>query len=156
MIEAGHQERGRRGGTENVLGIVAFGAAADVDPLGWVQVAACGDRLEAGLVALGARIHGAEVPRVGGTVNAAFAGVRGESLVIALDLAGVAVSTGAACTSGTVQPSRVVGALFGEVAAREAVRFSLGRSTTPDQVQAVLALLPAIIERARMGTASRR
>lgn len=152
MVEAGHQERGRRGGTENVLGIVAFGAAADVDVRAWARVTECGGRLEAGLVAIGARIHGADAPRVGGTVNAAFAGVRGESLVIALDLAGVAVSTGAACTSGTVQPSRVVGALFGDVAAREAVRFSLGRPTTQDDVNVVLSLVPPIVERARTRT----
>lgn len=152
VVDAGHQERGRRGGTENVLGIVAFGAAADVDLRAWARVAECGDRLEAGLVALGARIHGAAGDRVGGTVNAGFAGVRGESLVIALDLAGVAVSTGAACTSGTVQPSRVVGALYGDAAAREAVRFSLGRPTTMDDVTVVLSLVPQIVERARTRT----
>jgi cysteine desulfurase len=152
VVEAGHQERGRRGGTENVLGIVAFGAAADVDLRAWEHATECGDRLEAGLVTLGAQIHGAEVARVGGTVNARFAGVRGESLVIALDLAGVAVSTGAACTSGTVQPSRVVGALYGDVAAREAVRFSLGRPTTMDDVSVVLSLVPQIVERARART----
>jgi cysteine desulfurase len=151
----GHQERGRRPGTENVLGIVALGAvAAAADPARWDAVRALSERLEAGLVAQGARIHGAGAPRIGNTVNAAFAGARGESIVIALDLAGVAVSTGAACTSGSVQPSPVLLALgHAPDDAREAVRFSLGPSNTADEVERVLALLPAIVARAR---ASRR
>jgi cysteine desulfurase len=152
LIDAGHQERGRRPGTENVLGIVGFGAAAaGVDVARWPAVAALGDRLEAGLRALpGVRIHGAGAPRVGGTINAGFAGARGESIVIALDLAGIAVSTGAACTSGSVQPSAVLLAL-GMAAddARAAVRFSLGPTTTADDIDAVLARLPGIVARAR-------
>jgi cysteine desulfurase len=150
--EAGHQERGRRGGTENLIGIVGFGAAARIiDLTTWGEVAALGDRLEAGLVAIpGTRIHGAGAPRIGGTINAGFAGTRGESIVIALDLAGVAASTGAACTSGTLQPSPVLLAL-GQTpdAAREAVRFSLGRSTTAADLELVLQGFPAIVERAR-------
>jgi cysteine desulfurase len=151
MIDAGHQERGRRPGTENVLGIVGFGAAADVDLEAWPAVAALGDRLEAGLVALpGVHIHGAGAPRVGGTINAGFSGARGESIVIALDLAGIATSTGAACTSGSVKPSEVLLALgASEATARSAVRFSLGRTTTAAEIDAVLAVLPAILERAR-------
>lgn len=148
----GHQERGRRGGTENTLGIVGFGAAAAAAaPAGWSTVVALGDRLEAGLRALpDVRIHGAGAARIGGTINAGFAGARGESIVIALDLAGVAVSTGAACTSGSVQPSPVLRALGQPPErAREAVRFSLGRSTTAAEIDRVLALLPAIVERAR-------
>ncbi|HEX4416270.1 MAG TPA: cysteine desulfurase family protein [Kofleriaceae bacterium] len=152
LIDAGHQERGRRPGTENTLGIVGFGAAAaDVQLADWPAVAALGDRLEAGLGAIpGVRIHGAGAPRIGGTINAGFAGARGESIVIALDLAGVAVSTGAACTSGSVQPSPVLLALgLAPDQAREAVRFSLGRTTTADEIDAVLARLPAIVARAR-------
>jgi cysteine desulfurase len=147
----GHQERGRRGGTENTLGIVGFGAAAAaVDLASWSAVTAVGDRLEAGLRALpNVRIHGAGAPRVGGTINAGFAGARGESIVIALDLAGVAVSTGAACTSGTLQPSPVLlGIGKSPEQAREAVRFSLGRSTTADEIERVLELLPPVVERA--------
>ncbi|MBA2539451.1 MAG: aminotransferase class V-fold PLP-dependent enzyme [Deltaproteobacteria bacterium] len=148
----GHQERGRRGGTENTLGIVGFGAAAEaIDLSAWPAVVALGERLEAGLRAIaGVRIHGAGVTRIGGTINAGFSGARGEAIVIALDLAGVAVSTGAACTSGTLQPSPVLRAL-GQSAdeAREAVRFSLGRSTTAAEIDRVLALLPDIVERAR-------
>ena len=148
----GHQERGRRPGTENVLGIAGFGAAAAAaDPADWPRVAALGDTLERGLVALGARIHGADRPRIGGTINAAFPGARGEDLVIALDLAGIAASTGAACTSGSVAPSPVLLAL-GQTPdqAREAVRFSLGRTTTADEIAEVLSVLPRLLERARL------
>lgn len=149
--ELGHQERGRRAGTENVLGIAGFGAAASVvDLAAWPAVAALGDRLEAGLVAMGARIHGADQPRIGGTINAAFAGARGDNLVMALDIAGVAASTGAACTSGSVNPSAVLLALGYPVdQAREAIRFSLGRTTTAKEIEQVLALLPVIVDRAR-------
>lgn len=146
----GHQERGRRGGTENTLGIVGFGAAAEaIDVASWSAVRELGDRLEAGLRSI-ARIHGAGAMRIGGTINAGFAGARGEAIVMALDLAGVAVSTGAACTSGTLQPSPVLLAL-GQApdAAREAVRFSLGRTNTVDEIDRVLALLPDIVLRAR-------
>jgi cysteine desulfurase len=152
LVDAGHQERGRRPGTENVLGIVGFGAAAErADIAGWPAVAALGERLEAGLRAIdGVRIHGAGAPRVGGTVNAGFAGARGESLVIALDLAGIAVSTGAACTSGAIEPSPVLLAIGQSPdRAREAVRFSLGRTTTAAEIDAVLEALPPIVARAR-------
>jgi cysteine desulfurase len=152
LVDAGHQERGRRPGTENVIGIVGFGAAAEqADPAGWAEVAALGDRLEAGLRALeGVRIHGAGAPRIGGTVNAGFSGALGESIVIGLDLAGVAASTGAACTSGSIQPSQVLLALGRSPdQAREAVRFSLGRTTTVEEIDAVLERLPAIVARAR-------
>ena len=149
---AGHQERGRRGGTENTIGIAGFGAAAAALELAaWPAVGELGARLETGLLAIeGVRIHGAGAPRIGGTINAGFAGARGESIVIALDLEGVATSTGAACTSGSVQPSAVLLGL-GQPAdrAREAVRFSLGRTTTIDEIDRVLALLPAIALRAR-------
>lgn len=152
LIDAGHQERGRRPGTENTLGIVGFGAAAfATDPAAWPAVRALGDRLEAGLRRIpGVRIHGEGAPRVGGTVNAGFAGARGESIVIALDLAGIAASTGAACTSGSIQPSPVLlGLGLPPDQAREAVRFSLGHTTSADEIDAVLERLPAIVARAR-------
>jgi cysteine desulfurase len=152
VIEAGHQERGRRAGTENTLGIVGFGAAAAAVELAtWPAVAVLGDRLEHGIARIeGTRIHGAGTPRVGGTVNAGFAGALGESIVIALDLEGIAVSTGAACTSGSIQPSAVLRGL-GQTpeAAREAVRFSLGRATSSAEVDRVLAVLPAVVARSR-------
>jgi cysteine desulfurase len=152
LVEGGHQERGRRPGTENTIGIVGFGAAAAAIELAtWSQVAALGDRLEAGLLAIdGARIHGAGARRVGGTINAGFAGALGESVVMALDLEGIAVATGAACTSGSIQPSPVLlGLGMDPERAREAVRFSLGRSTTQTEIDAVLSILPAIVRRAR-------
>ena len=156
LVDGGHQERGRRPGTENTIGIAGFGAAAEAAAAAlaagaWRAVAALGDRLERGLLALGAvRIHGAGAPRVGGTINAGFAGALGESIVVALDLAGVAASTGAACTSGSVQPSPVLLALgFSPAEARSAVRFSLGRSTTAAELDAVLERLPPILARAR-------
>lgn len=151
LVAGGHQERERRGGTENTLGLAGFGAAAAaVDLAAWSRAGALGAQLEAGLVALGARINGAAGERIGSTVNAAFPGARGESIVIALDLAGISCSTGAACTSGSIQPSKVLLAL-GQSAddAREAVRFSLGPATTEDDIAAVLAALPAIVARAR-------
>jgi cysteine desulfurase len=149
-LEPGHQERGRRAGTENVVGIAGFGAAAAADPASWPAVASLGAELERGLVGLGATIHGAERPRVGGTINAGFPGALGESLVIALDLVGIAASTGAACSSGSIKPSPVLLALgLSPAAARSAVRFSLGRSTTAAEVAAVLAALPPILARAR-------
>ena len=154
LVDGGHQERGRRPGTENTLGSVGFGAAAaTVDVGAWPAVAALGAELERGLLAIaGVRIHGADRPRIGGTINAGFDGALGESIVVALDLAGIAVSTGAACTSGSVQPSAVLLALgYRPDEARSAVRFSLGRSTTRAEIDRVLEVLPAIVERARRG-----
>lgn len=151
IVEGGHQERGRRAGTENVLGAVGLGAAAAAcDPARWSEVAALGDRLERGLrVIEGARIHGDRAPRIGGTINAGFEGALGESIVVALDLHGISVSTGAACTSGSVQPSPVLLALgLPTERAREAVRFSLGRTTTAEDIERTLAVLPRIVLRA--------
>jgi cysteine desulfurase len=165
LVEAGHQERGRRPGTENLLGIVGFGAAAaavDRTPgpivagvcqlAAWAAVAALGERLEHGILAIaGTRIHGAERPRAGGIVNAGFAGARGQDVVIALDLAGIAASTGAACTSGSVKPSEVLlGLGLAPEQALEAVRFSLGPTTTEAQIDEVLRTLAGVVERARL------
>jgi cysteine desulfurase len=155
LVAAGHQERERRPGTENVPGIVGFGEAAR-----WAAgegLAAQGrvrelrDALETGVRGIdGARVHGAGATRVANTLNVGFDGALGEVVVAALDLAGFAVSTGAACTSGTVQPSPVLlGVGVGEERAREAVRFSLGVGTTRDEVEAVLEVLPGIVARAR-------
>jgi cysteine desulfurase len=152
VVAGGHQERGRRPGTENTLGIVGFAAAVQaLEPATWPAIAALGEDLERGLRQIsGVRIHGDHMPRVGGTINAGFAGALGESIVIALDLAGIAVSTGAACTSGTVEPSPVLlGLGLTADAAREAVRFSLGRTTTRAEIEQVLAVLPEVVARAR-------
>ena len=152
-IETGHQERGRRAGTENVLGIVGFGAAACAAAVAdWPAVAALGEQLERDVLAAvaDARVHGRELPRVGGTINIGFTGARGQDVVIALDLAGIAAATGAACTSGSVQPSAVMlGLGLPAERALEAVRFSLGRTTTREQIDRVVAVLPEIVARAR-------
>lgn len=154
VFEGGHQERARRPGTENAVALAGFGAAAAAAELArWGDVVALGARLERGLLALPeVRIHGggARATRLGGTINAGFAGARGESLVMALDLAGISASTGAACSSGSVQPSPVLLALgLSAAQAREAVRFSLGHGLSADDIDAVLAALPAILERVR-------
>jgi cysteine desulfurase len=154
IAPGGHQERERRPGTENLAGIAGLGAAAELAAARLEEDRAhledLGGALERGLVELGARLHGAEAPRVPGVVNAGFEGAPGELVVQALDLAGVAVSTGAACTSGTVSASPVLLALgLPRERALEAVRFSAGRGTTRAEVRAVLEMLPDIIARIR-------
>jgi cysteine desulfurase len=151
----GHQERGLRPGTEDVAAIVGFGEATRIAREEGLadapRIAALRDRLEAGCLAVeGARGYGDRSARVPNTINVAFAGAPGELVVIALDLEGVAASTGAACTSGRVEPSAVVLAL-GEPRERaaEAVRFSLGRGTTTEEIDQVVALLPTIVSRIR-------
>jgi cysteine desulfurase len=150
----GHQEKGLRPGTENVAGIAGLGVAArlarEEAPATWPRVGALRDRLQAGALALGARLHGDREARVGNTLNIGFAGVPGDVLVAALDLEGIAISTGAACTSGNVEPSPVVLALgVPRNQAAEAVRFSLGADTTAEEVDRVLALLPRLLARIR-------
>jgi len=154
LVGGGHQERERRPGTENVAGIVGLGAAAELAAGAGAareRIGALGSALEQGILALpGGRLHGATAPRVPGTTNAGFEGAPGELVTQALDLAGVAVSTGAACTSGTVAASPVLLALgLPRASALEGVRFSLGRSTGPADIQALLELLPAIVSRVR-------
>jgi cysteine desulfurase len=155
LLCGGHQERGRRPGTENVPAVVGFGAAAELAsgmlPVWQAHIARLRDRLEQGALALpGARRHGDPEQRVPGTTNLGFCGVDGEIVAIALDLEGVAVSTGAACTSGTVRASPVLRALgLPEARAPEGGRVSLGHDNTAEEVERVLALLPMIVERAR-------
>jgi cysteine desulfurase len=152
-IAAGHQERERRPGTENLVGIAAFGAAAQYasDRLGrWGNVERLGQLLEDRLRQISANINGGAAPRVGGTINASFPGARGDSIVMALDIAGVAVSTGAACTSGSTKPSAVLMGLGQSVEqSRSAVRFSLGHDNTVEELTQVADLLPRILQRAR-------
>ena len=157
LIAGGAQERRRRGGTEAVAALSAFGAACaeagrELQEES-ARLLALRERLETGLRAMapGVRIHGESVPRLPNTVNAAFPGVSGETLVIALDLAGFAVSTGSACASGAVAPSHVIRAMgYGEEDARGAVRVSLGWSTTGDTIERLLAALPQLLARATM------
>ena len=151
LVAGGAQERRRRGGTEAVAAISAFGAACaavsrDIDGEA-ARLLALRVRLESALreLAPDVRIHGETVSRLPQTVNVAFPRVSGETLVIALDLAGFAVSTGSACASGAVTPSHVIRAMgFCDEEARGAVRFSLGWDTTGETIDRLLAALPRL------------
>ena len=154
LLRGGHQEKGRRPGTENLIGIVGMGVACDLArrELDARREVVCrlARRFEVGLLALGARLHGDRERRVPGTVNVAFAGVAGDAVVQALDLMGICASTGAACTSGSVAASPVLLAMgVPEQAALEAVRFSLGPDHTDEDIDHVVAALPRLLERIR-------
>jgi cysteine desulfurase len=145
LIKGGGQERGARAGTENVAGIAGFGVAAEVAGRAMAEeaprMASLRDRLEAGLEATApdAIIFGTEVARLPNTTLFSVPGMKAETAVIAFDLEGVAVSSGAACSSGKVAPSHVLAAM--EVSpefARGAIRVSLGYSTTEDEIRAFL------------------
>jgi cysteine desulfurase len=152
----GHHERDRRPGTENVPGIAAFGAAAELATRTLSaeseRLGALRDRLENALLERIPRagVNGSRSRRTPNTANLYFDGIDGEALVIALDLAGFAVSTGAACSSGAIAPSHVLMAmgLSGE-RARASMRFSLGRSNTEEQVDALVEALAGAVARLR-------
>jgi cysteine desulfurase len=151
----GHQERGRRGGTENAAGIVGVGEALARACAGAAalaqRVAPLRDRLEAAARTIpGALIAGAGAARVCNTLCAVFDGCDGETLLAALDLRGIAVSTGSACSSGSLSPSPVLLAMgLAPQRARGAVRFSLWSGNTAEEVEAVAALLPGLVAQAR-------
>jgi cysteine desulfurase len=150
----GEQERGRRAGTEPLFAIHGFGVAAELARTELAQrqalVRALHARLVAGLVALGAEIVGDPDAHVGNTVCARLPGCDGRLVLMNLDLAGICVSTGAACTSGALEPSRVVLALpRPREHAAQVVRFSLGHDNTAAEIDAVLAALPPILARSR-------
>lgn len=156
----GRQERNRRAGTENVPGLVGLGVAADLarDRMAadGPRIAALRDRLESGVLASvpDARVNGRRDLRVPNTTNIGFEGIEAESLVIALDLEGVAVSTGSACSSGTLEPSHVLKAMgLPPPHTQDAIRFSLGHATTEAEIDHVVALLPGLVERLRHVTA---
>jgi cysteine desulfurase len=159
QMTGGRQERNRRAGTENVPGLVGLGLAADLAraQLGdATTIAALRDRLEDGILARvgGARVNGQRDARLPNTTNISFDGIEAESLLIALDLEGIAVSTGSACSSGTLEPSHVLKAMgLAPHDTQNAIRFSLGRTNTDAEVDLVLARLPAIVERLRTITA---
>jgi cysteine desulfurase len=159
LLRGGSQERRRRGGTENVPAIVGFGQAMGIAAEGMVEeaarIAALRDMLAAGLAALdGARLNGHPTQRLPGIVNVSFAGSDSESLLLALDLEGVAASSGSACTSGSLEPSHVIAALgLPEALAAGTLRFSLGRWTTENDVDRVLEILPRILQSVRRVTA---
>src|SRR6478672_5620913 len=145
LIKGGGQERGARAGTENVAGIAGFGAAADAARQGWTgeanRMAALRDRLEAGIKAVAPKavIFGHEAVRLPNTTLFSVPGMKAETAVIAFDLEGVAVSSGAACSSGKVSPSHVLAAM-GAVPelARGAIRVSLGYATSDEDVGTIL------------------
>lgn len=163
FLLGGHQERGRRGGTENVAGVVGFGEAAriaaatlaDVAP----RMAALRDRLWGRIVATisGAHRNGDPAAALPNTLNVSFDGVEGEVVLASLDLEGVSVSSGSACTAGSLEPSHVLLAMgLPPERARGAVRLSLGRGTTEAEIDRVAALLPAIVARGRALSPTRR
>jgi len=137
MMRGGGQERGRRAGTENVAGIVGFGAAVRAADRGWLeQVAVLRDGLEARLCAAGGQAQGAAVPRLANTLAITMPGMPAETQVMAFDLAGFAVSAGAACSSGKVAPSHVLRAMgLADGVAGQTIRVSLGWGTTADEVE---------------------
>ena len=152
----GKQERNRRAGTENVPAIVGLGAAArralDKGSAETDRVAALRDRLERGILAgvPGTVVNGDPARRVPNTCNISFDRVEAESLLIALDLDDVAVSTGSACSSGTLEPSHVLRAMgFSPHRTQNSIRFSLGLGNTADEMDRVVAVLPAIVDRLR-------
>ncbi len=155
-MTGGKQERSRRAGTENVPAIVGLGVAARLasERLAddHAHIGALRDALEQGVLAAVPETHvnGAGAPRVANTTNIGFAGIEAESLLIALDLEGIAVSTGSACSSGTLEPSHVLKAMGLPLHdTQNALRLSLGRHTTADDVARVVAALPPIVARLR-------
>jgi cysteine desulfurase len=157
MLYGGSHERSRRAGTENVPGIIALGKAAEIakealDRGDLTQMAALRDHLQekilAEVEAIG--VNGGGAPRVPNTTNIHFDHIEGEALVIALDLKGLAVSTGAACSSGAIEPSHVLTAMgLPPDQARASLRFSLGKQNTPDDVEFALSLIPSTVARLR-------
>jgi cysteine desulfurase len=156
LLTGGRQERSRRAGTENVAGIVGMGVAARLARGKMAdegtRLSALRDRLEAQILAAvpGTAVNGAREPRVPNTTNVSFDRVEAESLLIALDLEGIAVSTGSACSSGTLEPSHVLKAMgFNAHRAQNSIRFSLGASSTDAEIDRVIAVLPKMIEKLR-------
>lgn len=157
LFFGGRHERSRRAGTENVPGIVALGKAAELAKKGLengetAALAALRDRIERTILgeveAIG--VNGEGAPRVPNTTNLHFDYIEGEALVIALDLKGLAVSTGAACSSGAIEPSHVLMAMgLRPELARASLRFSLGKQNTAADVDFALSLLPATVARLR-------
>ena len=155
-MTGGKQERSRRAGTENVAGIIGLGVAAQLARGKMAgegeRLAALRDRLEEGILAAvsGTAINGARTPRVPNTTNISFDRIEAESLLIALDLAGIAVSTGSACSSGTLEPSHVLKAMGLPVhRTQNSIRFSLGAANTDVDIDRVIAVLPGIVDKLR-------
>lgn len=157
LFYGGRHERSRRAGTENVPGIVGLGKAAELAMQGFERgddkkLSALRDRLQRGILSQveEAGVNGNGAPRVPNTSNIYFDYIEGESMVIALDLKGLAVSTGAACASGAIEASHVLTAmgLRGD-RGRASIRFSLGKQSTADDIDFALALVPETVARLR-------
>jgi len=156
LLFGGQHQRGHRPGTENVAGNVGLGKAAELaltaltsDAL---RVSALRDRLEEGILQRvpQSRVNGSRTARTPNTTNILIPFVEGEALVIALDLRGVACSTGAACSSGAIEPSHVLTAIgLAPEEARASLRFSLGRHTTADDIDFALSVIPGVVEHLR-------
>jgi cysteine desulfurase len=157
MFYGGSHERSRRAGTENVPGIIGLGKAAEIarealDRGDLARMTAMRDRIEQTILSEveATGVNGEGAPRVPNTTNIHFDYIEGEALVIALDLKGLAVSTGAACSSGAIEPSHVLTAMgLPPEIARASLRFSLGKQNTPDDVQFALDLVPQTVARLR-------
>lgn len=155
-IIGGGQERGRRGGTENVAGMVAFGKAAELAVANLAEettrVRALRDKLEAGILkgTSGTSRNGPAEPRLPNTTNISFRGVEAEGILMLLDQAGICASSGSACTTGSLDPSHVLTAMgCSATRARASVRFSLGIYNTEAEVDYLLDRLPPIVEKLR-------
>ena len=154
MLYGGRHERSRRAGTENVPGIVGLGKAAEFSRAKLERgdgLAVLRDRLERLLLQIDAcGVNGAGAPRVPQTSSMYFDAIDGESLVIALDLKGLAVSTGAACSSGAIEPSHVLTAMgMSPDRARASIRFSLGQQNTMEEVEFAVGLVGEVVARLR-------
>jgi len=156
LLTGGRQERSRRAGTENVSGIVGMGVAARIASGKMAEegrrLSALRDRLETGILGAvpGTAVNGSPGARVPNTSNISFDRVEAESLLIALDLQGVAVSTGSACSSGTLEPSHVLKAMgFNAHRTQNSIRFSLGAANTEAEIDRVIGVLPGIVEKLR-------
>ena len=157
MLYGGTHERSRRAGTENVPGIIGLGKAAQLAMEALqrgdlAHMSAMRDHIERKILAEveATGVNGAGAPRVPNTTNIHFDYIEGEPLVIALDLKGLAVSTGAACSSGAIEPSHVLTAMgLPSETARASLRFSLGKQNTSEDVQLALDLVPQTVARLR-------
>jgi cysteine desulfurase len=155
-LMGGGQERGRRGGTENVAGIVAFGRAAELAlghlPTESARIRSLRDQLEAGILERvpGSSRNGPVEPRLPNTTKISFRGVEAEGVLMLLDQAGVCASSGSACTTGSMDPSHVLTAMGCSASrARASVRLSLGFYNTLAEVNYLIERLPAIVETLR-------
>ncbi len=154
LLIGGHQERGRRAGTENVVGIVGLGKAAELAQLHLADVATekkLRDRLEKGLLAIAdTEINGDRKHRLPNTTNIGFKYIEGEAILLSLDQYGICASSGSACTSGSLEPSHVLRAMgLPYTTLHGSIRFSLSRYTTDADVDHVLEVMPGIVQRLR-------